>query len=664
MSQSRPIAGTEWEECTHPDYKDPYYYNVKTKQSVWVMPPEVRAAKSKSSAPAPAPTSSGASSERRRSRSRSRRRSRSRSRGRGRSRSRDRGHSDRRGGSRFGDYGGSGGDRYGGSRFGGGGDRYGSSSSRFGDGDRMGGRDSGDFDPNYKGHLNSDSYDPFGEGAKRTVGLDFDKYDDIPVKIEGENVPGPVDSFEAAGLRPEIMENIRRSNWTKPTPCQKYSLPIMQAKRDLMCCAQTGSGKTGAFLLPVLQAILTSGRAQDPRAPRALILAPTRELACQIHDEARRVVYNTGMRACVCYGGAPRSGQIRDIARGCDMLIATPGRLKDLCESRCVFLRDVVFCVFDEADQMLDMGFEREIRYIHDRLDLTPCDRRNTMMFSATFPREIRDLARDFLRRDYVFFSVGRIGSSTKAITQKVMQVEDYNKGRELERLLRDQVRDEKVLVFIKTKRTCRDVEFQLRRNGFRVVSIHGDKQQREREAALREFKGGYANVMIATDVAARGIDIPDITWVIQYDISENIDSYTHRIGRTGRAGRKGTAIAFVNSGSYMVIGKLLDKLRETEQEVPSWLEELKGRYSGRGGRPNRQRMGGSRGGFGGGGYGGSFGGGGGRSYGGGGSSYGGGASYGGAPSYGGGSSYGGGQSYGGYGGPGGAPGGYGGRRF
>ena len=422
-----------------------------------------------------------------------------------------------------------------------------------------------------------------------------------------------------------------------------------------MACAQTGSGKTAAFCFPIISGILNGGLAPTRYSrkahPYALVLSPTRELSVQIFDEARKFTYQTGLKAVVVYGGAPVMKQLQEMERGCDILVATPGRLSDLMERARVSLSQIRYLALDEADRMLDMGFEPQIRRIVEGEDMPGKDYRQTLLFSATFPKEIQRLASDFLRNDYLFLTVGRVGQSTELIVQ---YVEFVPKERKREMLL-DLVNsvDGLTLVFVETKKGADFLEDYLAGHGLPATSIHGDRTQMERERALKMFKTGRCRILVATDVAARGLDIPHVTHVINYDLPTDIDDYVHRIGRTGRAGKKGIATALFCDKDYPLARELCDRLTETGQEVPNWLSQLRNNHPAGGARNRRggggggNRFGGrdarsSRGGGGGGGWGASGGGGG---YGGGG--YGGGG-------YGGGG-YGGGGGGGGVGGGGGS---------
>ncbi len=493
----------------------------------------------------------------------------------------------------------------------------------------------------------------FGEqddGLSQSTGINFDKYGDIPVEASGKDVPEPVIEFTSPPIDAHLLENIKMARYTTPTPVQKYSIPIVAEGRDMMGCAQTGSGKTGGFLFPILSALFTHGPPPPPPQmsgggfgrrkafPATLILAPTRELVLQIYDEARKFCYRSWVRPAVAYGGADIGQQLRQIERGCDLLAATPGRLVDLMERSRISLANVRFLVLDEADRMLDMGFEPQIRRIVEGEDMPGVMDRQTLMFSATFPRDIQLLAKDFLK-EYVFLSVGRVGSTSENITQKIEWVEDEDKRSVLLDVLASMPTGGLTLIFVETKRMADILSDFLLRSEIPATSIHGDRTQQERERALQLFRSGKTPVMVATAVAARGLDIPNVTHVVNYDLPSDIDDYVHRIGRTGRAGNTGVATGFFNRGNRNIVRELIDLLREANQEVPQWLETVgresafggggggRGRGRGRGGRGGGASFGGrdarASGGF-------SSGGGGGGRSGGGGGGYGGGGGFGG----------------------------------
>ena len=431
--------------------------------------------------------------------------------------------------------------------------------------------------------------------SKVHTGINFANYDDIPVEASGNGVPEPVLQFTNPPLDGHLLSNIQLANYKTPTPVQKYSIPIVMGGRDLMACAQTGSGKTGGFLFPILsQAFLhgpsanaapqSSGMGYRSRKayPTSLILAPTRELVSQIFDEARKFAYRSWVRPCVVYGGADIGTQLRSIEKGCDLLVATPGRLVDLMERGRISMANIKYLVLDEADRMLDMGFEPQIRRIVEREDMPGVQDRQTLMFSATFPRDIQMLAKDFLK-DYVFLSVGRVGSTSENITQSIEYVEDPDKRSVLLDILHTHGAGLS-LIFVETKRMADSLSDFLINQNFPATSIHGDRTQRERERALEMFRTGRCPILVATAVAARGLDIPNVTHVVNYDLPTDIDDYVHRIGRTGRAGNTGKSTAFFNRGNRGIVRDLIELLKEAHQEVPGFLDTVAREGSGFGG--------------------------------------------------------------------------------
>ncbi|GAB5365857.1 hypothetical protein AAMO2058_001094500 [Amorphochlora amoebiformis] len=430
---------------------------------------------------------------------------------------------------------------------------------------------------------------------KSAEGIDYTKYEEIEVKVEGNTVQ-PVENFSDLNLHPKVKANVEMYGYKDPTPIQKYSIPNSLEERDIMACVC--SGKTAAFLLPIMHRILNStkfGRKKsrgygDPIKPLALVITPTRELCRQIHEESRKFSFRTGIKSCTAYGGQPRDAQLRQMSRGCEVLIATPGRLNDFLENRNVSLADIEYLAIDEADRMMDMGFLPQIDRIVEHSDMSRS--RQTMVFSATFPKEIQSMAARYLN-EYVFITVGRVGSTTDLITQKIVYVQDFNKMD----ALRDFVQNIDLgIVFCKTKVMVDRLESNLDRE-MRVSSIHGNKSQSQRDRALFNFKKGFSKLLIATDVAARGLDIPNVTHVINYDTPNNIDEYVHRIGRTGRAGKKGTAISFVNEENGPVVSDLIKLLKESKQDVPEELSKLES-FGGGGYGVSKPRRGGSGGRF------------------------------------------------------------------
>ncbi|OZC05005.1 ATP-dependent RNA helicase DBP1 family protein [Onchocerca flexuosa] len=425
-------------------------------------------------------------------------------------------------------------------------------------------------------------------------GINFDKYEEIPVEATGNDVPLPCAMFDELQLHPWIQENIKRSGYMKPTPVQKYSIPSLLSCRDLMSCAQTGSGKTAAFLVPLINHIIRNG----PNAvrmfpstcylqqamntcgrrtvfPLALILSPTRELAMQTHKEALKFAYRTNVISAVVYGGRENyRDQVQKLGLGCHMLIATPGRLLDVMSQNVVSLCDCTFLVLDEADRMLDMGFEPQIRKIVDH-SMPKKGKRVTAMFSATFPKEIQILAQDFLMPNYIFLAVGRVGSTSENIVQRIIRVEEYDKKRLLMELLDTDVNRGLTLIFVETKRGANELAWYLQRSNYSVMPIHGDLKQYERERHLEMFRSGRTNILVATAVAARGLDIPNVKHVINFDLPTDIDEYVHRIGRTGRVGNVGLATSFFTDRNRNISHDLMDLLIESNQLVPDWLEKM-----------------------------------------------------------------------------------------
>lgn len=421
-----------------------------------------------------------------------------------------------------------------------------------------------------------------------TVGIDFKKYDNIPVQRSGkdeEKIP-PMEGFaDLTNIPPWLGRNIELCGYKMPTPVQKHAIPCGRTPyvRDIMCCAQTGSGKTAAFLLPAIADYVASP--PDPRGranPGVLVFAPTRELALQIFGEAKKFCHRSPMRACTVYGGQTIKTQLEELAMGCDILCATPGRLKDFVDRGVITLSKVRYLVLDEADRMLDMGFEPQIRCLVQERDCLQPPQRQTLMFSATFPKTIQKLAQDFMN-NYIWISIGRVGSTTSSITQRVMSVRPDQKVSTLMQLFGEI--HGPTLVFTRTKRTANRLYSTLRKCGISCATIHGDRSQTKRESALMAFRNGQVMALVATDVAGRGLDIHNVAHVINYDIPPDIDSYVHRIGRTARVGKRGTATSlFVPRGrdEQKIQEKLVQLLEESNQEVPQWLTWLAGGGKGK----------------------------------------------------------------------------------
>jgi len=430
-------------------------------------------------------------------------------------------------------------------------------------------------------------FEVFGEKKDRGGGIDFDQYDKIPVEVTGEGGDKypPMVCFKEFNLSEALSWNLHRCGYDRPTPVQKYAIPIVTGGRDCMACAQTGSGKTCAFMVPCLESLLRSGpppaqgsRGRPLPAPCALVLAPTRELASQIHEEALKFAFKTGIQCRIVYGGADIRDQLREMGKGTDILVATPGRLTDFIGRESVDMGLTQFLILDEADRMLDMGFEPQVREIvqSSGLGRNLAHPRQNMMFSATFAGAVQKMAGDFMV-DYLFITVGRVGSCSETITQTLFYAEDgKGKTRALEKIYRDYAPPvgQLTVIFVETKRKADEIEGDLWQAGLKVCAIHGDRDQQQREFALEAFKSGENPILVATDVAARGLDISNVGLVINYDMPKQMDDYVHRIGRTGRAGKRGTAVGMVNE-KCRYCNELAGLLRQANQDVPSWLSQL-----------------------------------------------------------------------------------------
>jgi len=412
---------------------------------------------------------------------------------------------------------------------------------------------------------------------------------------EGKDIPKPVFTFMEASLPDYILAEIARAGFTSPTPIQSCGWPMALTGRDVVGIAKTGSGKTLAFIVPAVIHINAQPLLKPGDGPIALIVAPTRELACQIEQECVQFGSSSGLKIACVYGGVPKRKQENALRTGIEILICTPGRLLDFLERGTTNLRRVTYLVFDEADRMLDMGFEPQIRSLVSQIRPD----RQVLMWSATWPKEVQSLAHDFLPNDLLLVRVGAHDSQAcDTITQVVRSVSKFDKENLLNESLRTYVQqyNGKVLVFVATKRMCDQLARGLNRAGWFASSIHGDKRQEERDRVLADFKDGRCNIMIATDVASRGIHVNDITCVVNYDFPGNIEDYIHRIGRTGRAGKTGIAISFFDASvDGRKAGKLVKILENSKQEVPPELRQIAAQNQGTQGRRrfNKDRRGG-----------------------------------------------------------------------
>jgi ATP-dependent RNA helicase RhlE len=365
-------------------------------------------------------------------------------------------------------------------------------------------------------------------------------------------------SFDSLGLRPELLRALAAENYTTPTPVQSQAIPVVLQGRDVFAAAQTGTGKTAAFTLPLLQRLMEGPQsAPGARRPiRCLIVTPTRELAAQIEESVRTYGRHLPLVAGVVYGGVNIRPQVLALQRGVDILVATPGRLLDHVQQRTVDLSRVEVLVLDEADRMLDMGFIRDIRRI---IALLP-RRRQNLLFSATFAEEIRDLAEGILT-DAVHVEVARKTIESDLVTQCVYLAAKEHKRDLLVHLLVDK-KIRQALVFTRTKHGADRLAHQLRQDGIRAVPIHGNRSQSQRTRALADFKSGIENVLVATDIAARGLDIDQLEAVVNYELPHVPEDYVHRIGRTGRAGIPGQAFSLVSGDEQAYLAGIERLLR------------------------------------------------------------------------------------------------------
>nr|XP_019010017.1 ATP-dependent RNA helicase DBP2-A [Kwoniella pini CBS 10737]OCF48798.1 ATP-dependent RNA helicase DBP2-A [Kwoniella pini CBS 10737] len=526
------------------------------------------------------------------------------------------------GGSYGGGYGGGGGGGYGGG--GGGGYGGGGGGGYGGGGDRMGNLGGGLQTIDWN-HTNLTKFEKnfYVQDPRVTARTDAEINAfraEKTMKIQGQNVPRPITTFEEAGFPDYILSEIRTMGFTAPSSIQCQAWPMALSGRDLVAVAETGSGKTISFALPAMVHINAQPLLAPGDGPIVLILAPTRELAVQIQAECSRFGKSSRIRNTAIYGGAPKGPQIRDLQRGVEICVATPGRLIDMLETGKTNLKRVTYLVMDEADRMLDMGFEPQIRKIVSQIRPD----RQTLLFSATWPKEVQRLAMDFLH-DFIQVNIGSMELTANHNVQQHVEIcTDYDKRQKLLGHL-EQISKEnaKVIIFIATKRVADDLTKFLRMDGWPALAIHGDKQQAERDWVLAEFKAGRSPIMLATDVASRGLDVKDIGYVINYDFPNNCEDYIHRIGRTGRAGRKGVSYTYFTPDNSKQARELVQILRESKSEVTPELEQM-AMYGGGGGGRGRGGGGRGRGGgrFGGGGGGGYGGGSGANSVGGGGGGY------------------------------------------
>ncbi|KAM0306437.1 hypothetical protein ACHAPM_001007 [Fusarium culmorum] len=498
-----------------------------------------------------------------------------------------------RGGDRGGDRNGGGfggrsnGNGYGGGGYGGGGGGYGGGGFGGGaGGDRMGALGSGlknqEWDINTLPKFEKSFYKEHPDVETRSD-ADVEAFRrKHQMTIAGSNVPKPVETFDEAGFPRYVMDEVKAQGFPAPTAIQSQGWPMALSGRDVVGIAETGSGKTLTYCLPSIVHINAQPLLAPGDGPIVLVLAPTRELAVQIQEEMKKFGRSSRIRNTCVYGGVPKGPQIRDLSRGVEVCIATPGRLIDMLEAGKTNLRRVTYLVLDEADRMLDMGFEPQIRKIIGQIRPD----RQTLMWSATWPKEVRALASDFLQ-DFIQVNIGSMElAANHRITQIVEVVTEMEKRdrmiKHMEKVMEN--KENKILIFVGTKRVADEITRFLRQDGWPALSIHGDKQQNERDWVLDQFKTGKSPIMVATDVASRGIDVRNITHVLNYDYPNNSEDYIHRIGRTGRAGAMGTAITLFTTDNQKQARDLVNVLQEAKQQIDPRLVEMT-RYGGGGGR-------------------------------------------------------------------------------
>jgi len=386
-------------------------------------------------------------------------------------------------------------------------------------------------------------------------------------------------AFAALGLSEALLKALAHEGYTTPTPIQTKAVPHVLAGRDLFGCAQTGTGKTAAFALPLIERLMKDRRPAAPKHCRILVLAPTRELAGQIHDSFKAYGRHAHLKSAVIYGGVNQNPQASAVARGVDVLVATPGRLLDLIGQRLLEIKTVEYLVLDEADRMLDMGFIHDVRRIVGMLPR----QRQTLFFSATLPAEVRDLA-DTMLRDPLEVKTAPQATPAETVAQSVFHIPQKQKRSLLVHLLQTAGMG-RVIVFTRTKRGANKLAQDLEKAGVRAAAIHGNKSQNQREKALADFKSPRPPVLIATDIAARGIDVDEVSHVVNYELPHEPETYVHRIGRTGRAGLTGEAVSFCDREEeerLEAIERLLRRRIPVRNDLPADLPKVESSSSGR----------------------------------------------------------------------------------
>lgn len=439
-------------------------------------------------------------------------------------------------------------------------------------------------------HWSEKSLEKMNERDWRIFREDFD------IRLKSGRCPNPIRFWTEASLPSEIMEALDELGWKEPSPIQRQGVPIGQQRKDMIGVAETGSGKTGAFLIPMLTFIMDAARTEmrertAEQGPMGMVMAPTRELVQQIAEEAAKLTKFTDLKVVCVVGGQSIEDQAFQLSKGCHVLIATPGRLIDAIQNRYIVLNQCYYVVLDEADRMIDMGFEPQVVEILESIGGTlkseneeeaeleeqraregAAALRITQMFSATMPTEVERLAKTYLRHPAVVAIGDEDTGKNKRIEQRVMFITEAQKKGKLMEILRARERTHKIMVFVNVKKNVDMITRFVEKEGVPVVSLHGGRKQEEREEALDYFRESTDAVLIATDVAGRGIDVPGVTHVVNYDVPDKIDKYCHRIGRTGRAGNDGIAISFVTDHDDEIMYDLKNYLQSTGMAVPAQL--------------------------------------------------------------------------------------------
>eukprot|EP00299_Pterocystis_sp_00344_P019788 c9789_g1_i3.p1 GENE.c9789_g1_i3~~c9789_g1_i3.p1 ORF type:complete len:750 (-),score=218.64 c9789_g1_i3:29-2278(-) len=394
------------------------------------------------------------------------------------------------------------------------------------------------------------------------------------IKVRGKNCPKPIQTFFQCGLPDRVLDVIARSKYEKPFPVQCQAIPAIMSGRDCIGIAKTGSGKTLAFLLPMIRHVLDQPPLAEYDGPIALVMAPTRELAVQIAAEVRKFGKGVGLTCACVYGGAGISEQIAELKRGCQVVVCTPGRMIDMLTAnngRVTNLRRVTYVVLDEADRMFDLGFAPQIMMILDNVRPD----RQTVLFSATFPKQVESLARKVLNNRPVLIEVGGRSTVSNTITQKVEIISEEDRFPRLLDILKEWYDRTLTLVFVATQDQCDRIYRDLMIAGFPAYTLNGSVDQEDRTNTISDFRRGENRVLVATSVCARGLDVPDLGLVINFNVPNHYEEYVHRVGRTGRAGKSGTAITFITPEEDKFSLMLLEALEKAKHPVPPELEIL-----------------------------------------------------------------------------------------